>query len=75
MNLNLNHFRVKEIRFSSGIYKLGHPADIMDEGSFYRIDGTFIIDKYKIRSMTYHNEQITIRMDDQDIILVVEQKK
>lgn len=67
-------FKVKEIRSSNGIYKLGTPAMIIDEGSFYRVNGTFIIDKYRIISTSLDGNQLTIHLKDEDIILTVESK-
>ena len=74
MNKDLNQYRVKEIRSSNGIHKLGYLAEIVDEGSFYRIDGTHIIDKFRISSITIDGNQLTVHMKDRDIILIVEQK-
>ncbi len=41
--MNLNGNMVMKISSSKGIYKLSHPAEIIDESSFYRIDGTYIL--------------------------------
>ena len=67
-------FKVKEIHSSNGIYILGKATDIYDEGVFYRIDNSFIIDKYRIISTSLEGNQLTIHLKDDDIILTVERK-
>ena len=67
-------FKVREIRSLNGIYKLGTPAMIIDEGSFYRVNGTFIIDKYRIISTSLDGNHLTIHLKDEEIILTVEPK-
>lgn len=74
-SIQLNRYSVSEIRSGHGIYKLGHRTDITDEGSYYRIDGTFIIDKFRIQSMELKGNRMTIHMNDQDVILIVEERK
>ena len=68
---NLTKFKVIEICTPQGIYKLGTPAIIIDEGSFYRIDSSHIIDKFRIVSMKLDGDKMTIHMKDKDIILIV----
>lgn len=70
----LSKYKVTEIRSKHGIYKSGTPAVIYDEGSFYRIDSSFIIDKYRIISTSLDGNHLTIHMKDKDIILTVERK-
>ena len=48
--MNLIDLKVKAIIYPHGEYRLGIPVSILDEGSFYRIDDTHIIDKYKTQS-------------------------
>lgn len=68
----ITDYKVKEIRCSSGIYKLGQPTEIFDESSFYRIDSTHIIDKFRIKKITSKGNSIIFEMKDQtDIILMV----
>ena len=69
--MNINQYKVLEIRSSKGIYKLSHPAEIIDEGSFYRIDGTYIYDKHKIKSIEIDHDKVTIRMSDDTVVLTV----
>lgn len=70
--MNITKYKVSEIRTPQGIYKLGTPAIIIDEGSFYRIDGSHIIDKFRIVSIKLDGDKLTILMNDRDIILTVE---
>ena len=73
--MNLNKYKVTEIINPDSKYKLAHPASIDDEGSFYRIDSTYIIDKYRIKSMSLDGDKLTIHLNDEDIILTVIEKK
>ena len=73
--MNLNKYKVKEIQYPHGKYILGAPAIIIDEGSFYRIDGTHIFDKFRIQSFKPEGNQLTIHMKDQEVILTVEESK
>lgn len=72
--MELINYKVKEILSSNGIYILGTPAEIIDEGSFYRVNGTFIIDKYRIISTSLEGNHLTIHLKDEDIIPTVEPK-
>ncbi len=47
--------------------------EITDEGSFYRIDGTHFIDKFKIKKMEKHENAIKIEMTDKIVTLEVAQ--
>lgn len=70
--MKLTDYKVKEIHCSSGIYKLGQPMEIFDEGSFYRIDSTHIIDKFRIKKITPKDNTIILEMKDHtDILLTV----
>lgn len=71
--MELKGLKVKTITYPHGEYRLGSPADILDEGSFYRIDGTHIIDKHKIRSILKTDERVEIEMTDRVVILEVQQ--
>ena len=73
--MNLNQYKVTEIIYSDSKYKLAHHAGIDDEGSFYRIAGTYIIDKYRIKSMSLNGDKLTIHLNDEDVILTVTEKK
>ena len=71
--MELNGLKVKTIIYPHGEYRLGTPAEIIDEGSFYRIDGTHIIDKFKIRSILKTDERVEIEMTDRVVTLEVQQ--
>lgn len=75
MNLNLSNYKVSEIRYSHSKIKLAQLAIINDEGSFYRIDSTHIIDKHRINSMEVKDNLLTIHLDTEDIVLAVILKK
>ena len=69
--MNLTNYKVTCITYPHGEYRLGTPAEIIDEGSFYRIDGTHIFDKFKILSTELNNDKLTIHMKDKDVVLTV----
>ena len=69
--MNLTNYKVISLIYPHGEYRLGSPADIIDEGSFYRIDGTHIIDKFKIESVDAEGDKVTIHMKDKDVVLTV----
>lgn len=71
--MELKGLKVKTITYPHGEYRLGSPAEIIDEGSFYRIDGTHIIDKHKIRSVQKTDDRVEIEMTDRVVILEVQQ--
>lgn len=73
--MNLADYRVIEIRDANGIIKLSTTTLIFDEGSYYRIESTYIYDKHKIKSMNLIEERIIFHMDDGDVILKVQEKK
>ena len=73
--MKITPYKVTEIRSSTGIYKPSQPLEIYDEGNFYRIDSTYIIDKYRIKSMSIDGDKLTIHLNDEDIILKVIEKK
>lgn len=47
-NMELTKYKVTALQYSHGEYILGKPVEIIDEGSFYRIDGIHIFDKYAV---------------------------
>ena len=67
----LINYKVTSLTYPHGEYRLGSPASIYDEGSFYRIDGTHIFDKFKIVSTDLAEDKLTIHMKDKDVILTV----
>ena len=48
--------------YPNGEYHLGTPTEIIDEGAFYRIDGTHILDEFKIESVDTEGDKVTIHM-------------
>ena len=71
--MNLTDYKVKTLIYPHGEYRLGSPVDVVDEGSFYRIDGTHIFDKHKIRGVRRDGEKVEIEMTDKTVVLVVVQ--
>lgn len=71
--MELTSFKVKTITYPHGEYRLGSPAEIIDEGSFYRIDGTHIFDKHRILSVEQDGDKVKVTMKDKVVILEVTQ--
>lgn len=71
--MDLKGLKVKTIIYPHGEYRLGALAEIIDEGSFYRIDGTHIIDKHKIREIIEDDNRVEIVMQDKTVTLEVKQ--
>ena len=73
--MQLSKYKVTEIRSSNSLYKPSSSVEIYDEGNFYRIDSTYIIDKYRIKSMSLNGDKLTIHLNDEDVVLTVIEKK
>lgn len=71
--MDLKGLKVKTITYPRGEYRLGSPVPILDEGSFYRIDGTHIIDKFKIKSISVIDDRVDTVMTDKVVTLEVQQ--
>ena len=69
--MNLTDYKVKRIISSHGDLQLGEPADVIDEGGFYRIAGAHIIDKFKIENIEENGNRVEIKMKDGTVVLVV----
>lgn len=69
--MNLTDYKVRGIVYPHGEYRLGTPAEIIDENGFYRIDGTHIFDKHKILSIEKDGEKIEFKMKDKDVVLIL----
>ena len=69
--MNLTDYKVKRIISPHGDLQLGEPADVIDEGGFYRIAGTHIIDKFKIQKIEENGNRVEIKMKDRTVVLVV----
>ena len=73
-NMNLTDYKVTSLIYPHGKYHLGTSVHIIDEGSFYRIDGTHIFDKFKIQAVDAIDDKVTIHMKDKDVVLMVMEK-
>lgn len=73
--MDLSKYQITEIRSSDGIYKLGHPCIINDEGYFYRIASTYIYDKNKIKSIESKDNKLIFHMNDEDVVFTVQVKR
>lgn len=69
--MNLTDYKAKRIISPHGDLQLGEPADVIDEGGFYRIAGTHIIDKFKIENIEENANRVEIKMKDGTVVLVV----
>ncbi len=72
--MDLKDCKVTSLNYPHGEYRLGTPAPIIDEGSFYCIDGAHIFDKFKINSVDDEGDKLTIHMKDKDVVLTVVRK-
>lgn len=70
--MELKGLKVKTITYPHGEYRLGSPAEILDEGSFYRLDGTHIFDKHKIQRIVQEDDKVKVEMTDKTVVLVVD---
>ena len=71
--MDLKDPKVKALIYPHGEYRLGSPAPVLDEGPFYCIDGTHIIDKFKIKSISVFDDRVDIVMTDKVVTLEVQQ--
>ena len=69
--IDLTIYKVFALQYPNCEYHLGSPVEIIDEGSFYRIDGTHIFDKFKILSTVLIEDKLRIHMKDKDVVLTV----
>ena len=67
----LKDLKVKKIIYPNGEYHLAAPAVVLDEGSFYRIDGTHIFDKHKIKEVVVKDGRVEIEITDRTVVLEV----
>lgn len=68
----LTDYKIKALIYPNGEYRFGKAVPVIDEGSFYRIDGTHIFDKYKICGIDKSNNRITLKTKDKNVVLLVE---
>ena len=69
--MNVTDYKVKRIISPHGDLMLGEPADVIDEGSFYRIAGTHIIDKFKIEKIEEIGKRVEIKMKNGTVVLII----
>jgi len=69
--MEITNYKVASLIYPHGEYHLGTLAEILDEDSFYRIDGTHIFDKFKILSTELVGNKLAIHMKEKDVILMV----
>ena len=69
--MEIKGLKVKTITYPHGEYRLGKPVEIVDDGSFYRIDGTHIYDKHKIKEILREENWVKIIMTDNTVTLEV----
>lgn len=67
----ITDYNVSAIKYPNGEYILGKSVPIQDEGGHYRIDGTHIIDKFKIQEIIEEEGRITLKLKDKDVVLSV----
>ncbi len=72
--MELTDFCVTAIRNHHSEYLLGSPVPVIDEGSFYRVAGTYIFDKCRIKNVDREDDKLIIRMKDDDVVLTVIEK-
>ena len=72
---NITDYYVTQIKTPQTEYILGHKGQIKDEGSFYRIDNSFIIDKFRIKGIELNDNVLTIHTTNEDVILTVVKSK
>ena len=69
----LKELKIIVIILPNGEYRLGAPVLGGDEGAFYTIDGTHIIDKHKIGEIRKDYGCVEINMADKKVILEADQ--
>lgn len=73
--MKLTDYKVKVIKYQHREYRLGSTAEIIDEGSFCRVDGSHIFDKFKIISTEINGNELIIVMKDKTVLLEVEKER
>ena len=63
---------VSALIYPDGEFWLGKEAPVVDEGAFYRIDGTHIIDKARILAVEEGDGRVTVKMKDTVVVLIGE---
>lgn len=73
--MELTDFHVTAIQNPHSEYYFRTPVSVIDEGTFYRIAGTFIFDKCRIQAIERKDDKLIIHMKDGDVVLTVMEKK
>ena len=68
----LTGYKVVKVIYPDSEHWLGKAVPVVDEGSFFRIDGTYIFDKVDIVGIEEGDGRVTIRMKKMDVVLVGE---
>lgn len=69
--MNLSDLRVTAIIYPDAEYRLESAVPVIDETSFYRIGGTRIFDKFKIKEVCEYEGWIEIKMTYKTVILEI----
>ena len=69
--MDLTSLKVKAIIYPYAEYRLGGPVPVVDEDPFYRIGGTLILNKHKIREVRGVDERVEIDLTDKTVIMAV----
>ena len=69
--IELTNYKIRAIIYPHGEYRFGSPVAVIDEGSFYRIDGTHIFDKFKINRTVIDGDKLTVELTDKTVILEI----
>ncbi len=65
--MNLTDLKVTAVIYPDAKYRSGSAVPVIDEGLFYRIGGTHIFDKFKIKEVCGYEGRIEIKMTDKTI--------
>lgn len=69
--MDLIAYQVTAICASHSENMLAAPPPVIDEVFFYRIAGTYIFDKIKIKAVVRAGDKVTVHMKDGDVVLTV----
>ncbi len=72
-DIELTGLKIKAVICPHAEYRPGSFVSVTDEGSFYRIDGTCIIDKFKIKAVRRTGDRVEIEMTDGTVVLEIKQ--
>lgn len=69
--MELTDFYVTAIQYPQSEYNFSTPFPVIEEGTFYRIAGTFIFDKCRIQTLERRDDKLIIHLKDNDVVLTV----